>query len=56
MAALWDTTLVSRVRPRGEVLKYVVARAAEGRPVRVASASVLEIAYGFERRAEADPR
>ena len=34
----------------------MVARAAEGTPVRVASASVLEIAYGFERRAEADPR
>ncbi len=48
--------MVSRVRPRTEVLEYMVARAAEVTPVRVASASVLEIAYGFERRAEADPR
>ena len=56
MPALWDTTLVSRMRPRGDAVEYMAARAAEGRAVRVASPSVLEIAYGYERGAEVDPR
>jgi predicted nucleic acid-binding protein len=55
MPALWDTTLASGLQPRGDVLAYVLARAAEGRPVRVAAPTVLEIAYGYQRRADANP-
>lgn len=56
MPALWDTTLASRLQPRSAVLDYVRARAADGRPVRVASPSVLEIAYGYQRMVDGDPR
>jgi predicted nucleic acid-binding protein len=56
MRALWDTTLASQTRPRGDVVEYMVARAGEGKPLLLASPSVLEIAYGYERRAEGDPR
>jgi len=56
MAALWDTTLVSRIHPRSEVLDYVVDRAATGDPVRVAAPAVLEVAYGYQRMAGRDAR
>lgn len=56
MPALWDTTLASRLQPQGAVLDYVRARAADGRPVRVAAPTVLEIAYGYQRMADSDRR
>jgi predicted nucleic acid-binding protein len=54
--ALWDTTLASRLHPRGEVLDYVMDQVAEGTPVRVAAPAVLEIAYGYQRMAAGDAR
>jgi predicted nucleic acid-binding protein len=56
MATLWDTTVASGLKPRANALDYVLARAAEGTAVRVASAAVLEIAYGHQRMSHADPR
>jgi predicted nucleic acid-binding protein len=56
VAALWDTTLASRIEPGGDVLEYVLARATDGRPVRVASPTILEIAYGHQRMADVNPR
>lgn len=56
MAALWDTTLASRLHPRGEVLDYVIDQVADGMPVRVAAPAVLEIAYGYQRMAAGDAR
>lgn len=51
MPALWDTSLLSRLAPRSEVLEYVLDRFADGAPVAAAAPSVLEIAYGYQRRA-----
>lgn len=56
MNALWDTTLASRLHPRGEVLDYVVDQLAAGKPVRIAAPAVLEIAYGYQRFASRDAR
>jgi predicted nucleic acid-binding protein len=53
---LWDTTLVSRIHPASDVLDYVVDQAAAGDLVRVAAPAVLEVAYGYQLRADADPR
>jgi predicted nucleic acid-binding protein len=53
---LWDTTLVSRIHPASDALDYVVDQAAAGDLVRVAAPAVLEVAYGYQRRADADPR
>lgn len=49
---LWDTTLASRLEPHGEVLEHVLAQAAGGTPVRVASSTILEISYGYQRVAD----
>jgi predicted nucleic acid-binding protein len=54
--ALWDTTLASRLHPQGEVLDYVIDQAAAGTPVSVAAPAVLEIAYGYQRKAFRDAR
>lgn len=56
MADLWDTTLVSRIHPQSEVLDHVVDQAAAGDLVRVAAPAVLEVAYGYELKADGDPR
>jgi predicted nucleic acid-binding protein len=56
VASLWDTTLVSRIQPRTEVLDYVVDQAVAGDPVRVAAAGVLEVVYGYQLRAASDAR
>jgi predicted nucleic acid-binding protein len=48
--------MASRLHPHGDVLGYVVDRAAEGMPVRVAAPAVLEIAYGYQRMARTDKR
>lgn len=56
MAVLWDTTLASRLHPHGDVVEYVMDRAAEGTPVRIAAPAVLEIAYGYQRMAATDGR
>lgn len=54
--ALWDTTLASRLHPRGQTLDYVLDQSAEGIPVQVAAPAVLEIAYGYERMTDTDAR
>jgi predicted nucleic acid-binding protein len=56
VTALWDTTLASRLHPHGDALDYVIDQVADGAPVRVAAPAVLEIAYGYQRRAAADER
>jgi len=56
MAAVWDTTLVSRIHPKSEVLDYVVDEAATGDLVRVAAPAVLEVVYGYQLKAAADSR
>lgn len=56
MTALWDTTLASRLHPRGQVLDYVVDQVAAGTPVRIAAPAVLEIAYGYQRMSAGDHR
>lgn len=56
IAALWDTTLASRLHPASPVLDHVLERATAGMPVRVAAPTVLEIAYGYQRMATRDPR
>lgn len=48
--------MASRLHPHGDVLDYVVDRATEGLPVRVAAPAVLEIAYGYQRMAISDNR
>jgi predicted nucleic acid-binding protein len=52
---VWDTTIASRLHPRGTLLRHVVERATEGLPVRVAAPAVREIAYGLERMAADGP-
>lgn len=56
MAALWDTTLASRLHPHGDVLDYAIDRLAAGTPVLVAAPAILEIAYGHKRAASRDSR
>lgn len=56
MDALWDTTLASRIHPATDVLDHIAARATRGDPVRVAAPAVLEVVYGYQLRAAADPR
>jgi predicted nucleic acid-binding protein len=56
MTALWDTTLASRLHPDSDALDHVIDQLADGTPVRVAAPAVLEIAYGYQRRAARDPR
>lgn len=56
MAVLWDTTLASRLQPDGGVIDYVVDRASEGDAVRIAAPAVLEIVYGYQRKAGTDSR
>ncbi len=48
--------MASRLHPHSDVLDYVVDRAAEGMPVRIAAPAVLEIAYGYQRMASSDTR
>ena len=55
-AAAWDTTLVSRIQPGGDLLDHVLDQAIVGDPVRVAAPSVLEVAYGYARQAGRDAR
>ncbi len=55
MTALWDTSVVSRLQPEGLVREYVLDRAVAGDPVQVAAVSLLEVAYGYQRRTR-DPR
>lgn len=52
----WDTTVVSRIQPGSAVLDHVLERATAGDPVRITAPSVLEVAYGYERRATRDGR
>lgn len=56
MAALWDTTIASRIQPEGAVLDYLVDHAVAGELVPVAAPAVLEVAYGYSRVAGANPR
>ncbi len=55
MTALWDTSVVSRLRPEGPVLEHVLNQAVAEDPVPVASVALLEVAYGYQRQIR-DPR
>jgi predicted nucleic acid-binding protein len=54
--AVWDTTVLSREQPEGDVAEYVLARATIGEPVHAAAPAVLEVAYGYQLKAGEDPR
>lgn len=56
MAEAWDTTLVSRLRETGVEIDYLNERLAAGDPVAITSTSILEVAYGFRREADAGNR
>lgn len=56
MTAVWDTTVASRLRPAGGEIDHVRARHEAGNPVGVAAPTVLEIVYGWQRKAARDAR
>lgn len=56
MPALWDTSLVSSVQPNTDELAHVLDQAAAGTPVSVAAPAILEVTYGYQRKAASDPR
>lgn len=52
-AVVWDTTLVSRLRPGADLLGEVLRRDQLGEPVGIASVSLLEVSYGMSKAANA---
>ena len=50
-AVVWDTTLVSRLRPGTDLLDEVLRRSRLGDPIAIASISVLEVSYGLSKAA-----
>jgi predicted nucleic acid-binding protein len=50
-AVLWDTTLVSRLRPGADLLDEVLRRHRSGDPIGIAAISLLEISYGMSKAA-----
>lgn len=56
MTALWDTSVASRLRPEGAEVEHVQARSTAGTPVEVAAPTVLEIVFGWQRKAAHDAR
>lgn len=48
---VWDTALVSRLRPGTDLLDEVLRRSRLGEPIAIASISVLEISYGLRKAA-----
>lgn len=56
MPAAWDTTLASQLHPESDALEHVFDQVVAGGPVLVAAPAILEVAYGYQRKAEDDPR
>lgn len=52
-AVVWDTTLVSRLRPGADLLEEVHRHDRLGEPVGIASVSLLEVSYGLSKAANA---
>lgn len=52
-AIVWDTTLVSRLRPGVGLLAEVHRRDQLGEPIGIASVSLLEVSYGMSKAANA---
>ncbi len=50
-AVVWDTTLVSRLRPGVDLLEEVLCRNRRGEPIGIAAVSLLEISYGMSKAA-----
>ena len=48
-AVLWDTTLVSRLRPGADLLEEALRRDRTGEPIAIAAISLLEISYGMSK-------
>lgn len=48
-AVVWDTTLVSRLRPGGDLLNEVLRRDRRAEPIGIAAISLLEISYGMSK-------
>jgi predicted nucleic acid-binding protein len=56
VGSLWDTSLLSRLRPSAPEMSHVMDRAIRGNPVKVASSAILEVVYGCQRAGNTDPR
>jgi predicted nucleic acid-binding protein len=56
LAAVWDTSIVSRLRPDDPSMDFVVDRLSAGAAVRVAAPALAEVAFGYQRVALRDPR
>jgi predicted nucleic acid-binding protein len=56
VTAAWDTTLASRIHPDAPVLRHLFDRALADDRVRLAAPAVLEVAYGYQRKAPSDAR
>jgi predicted nucleic acid-binding protein len=52
---VWDTSVASGLHPDSELFQVAAEMALDGEPALLAAATVAEIAYGLERKAE-DPR
>ena len=52
-AVVWDTTLVSRLRPGAALLDEVLRRDRLGAPIGIAAVSVLEISYALAKAVRA---
>jgi predicted nucleic acid-binding protein len=52
---VWDTSVASGLHPDGQLFEVAAATALDGEPVFLAAATVSEVIYGLERKAE-DPR
>jgi predicted nucleic acid-binding protein len=48
-AVVWDTTLVSRLRPGVDLLDEVLRQDRRGEPIGIAAVSLLEISYGMSK-------
>lgn len=53
LIALWDTSLLSRLRPASALLDHIVHERIAGTPVRVPAPALMEVAYGYDRRSTA---
>ena len=47
MPVIWDTTLVSRVRPGSSALSYFEAKASSAERVLIPATSVMEVSWGY---------
>ena len=55
MAAVWDTTLASRLKPDSPAHDYCLERLADGDTVFVAARAVVELAHGYQQALDRRP-